>query len=746
MKTIYYSILLTIFLLLVSSCQPDSQKSSDAVKFADSILNEMTIEEKIGQLTLFTSGWDVTGPTLRDSYRDDILTGRCGNLFNAHTVKYNRELQEMAVNQTRLGIPLLFGYDVIHGHRTIFPIPLAESCSWDSVLVEKSAQLSALEASASGLNWTFNPMVDISRDPRWGRVAEGSGEDVFLGSIFARAKVRGYQGNDLSEKETIAACVKHFAGYGAPQAGRDYNTVDMSERVFLEDYLPPYAAAVNAGVATVMTSFNEIFGIPATANQYLLKDILRDRLGFKGMVVTDYTSINEMVQHGYATDVKHAAELALNAGVDMDMQGAAYYDYLETLLKEGRVKMEDVDQAVRNVLVLKYELGLFEDPFRYLDEEREKEIVLSESLLEHSVFAAERSMVLLKNESFRGERLLPIISPPSSIAVIGPMSTDKINLLGSWHASGTTEKMKNLEDALKSGFPSSRIKAAAGCSFYPGDRSGFNEALNLAKSSELVILAIGENFMQSGEAASRTDINLPGVQQELVEKIVATGKPVIAVIFAGRPLTINWISENIPAVLYAWQPGTMAAEAVVNVLSGRYNPSGKLTLTFPRSVGQIPVHYDVKNTGRPAEGNNKFLSRYIDSPNTPLFPFGYGLSFTTFEYSDPVLSDSMMDKNGSITCSVSIKNTGEYAGEEIVQLYIRDLVGSVTRPVLELKGFEKTMIEPGGEKTIQFTITEKDLRFYDSDLNYISEPGDFMLFVGPNSGDLKAVNFRLVGS
>ncbi|MBN1131586.1 MAG: glycoside hydrolase family 3 C-terminal domain-containing protein [Bacteroidales bacterium] len=732
-----------LLLLLAVSCDHPETGSAQKEKFIDSLLSEMTLEEKIGQLTLFTSGWDITGPVLNENYRQDILSGRCGNLFNAHTVAYNRELQRMAVEETRLGIPLLFGYDVIHGHRTIFPIPLAEACSWDPGMVKKTAALSAKEAAASGLNWTFNPMVDIARDPRWGRIAEGSGEDPLLGSLYAHARVEGYQGTDLSDVFTLAACVKHFAVYGAPQAGRDYHVVDLSERTIREVYLPPYKAAVDAGVATVMSSFNEINGVPVTASKAYLTDILRDKWGFKGMVVTDYTSINELIPHGVAEDLKHAGELAFRAGVDMDMQGSVFNDYLAELVNEGVFSEEDVNRAVKRVLALKYDLGLFDDPYRYLDEEREKAVLYSDELMEHALVAARKSMVLLKNEPVNGTPLLPVQQSVKKIALIGPLADNRVDVMGTWHASGDAGKVVTVEEGLRKKFPAASIKVLKGCDFTGNDMSGFRAAISLAGQSDLVILAIGENHQQSGEAASRTCLDLPGVQQQLLEKIHETGTPVVAVVFAGRPLTINWMDEHIPAILYAWHPGTRTGDAVADILSGDCNPSAKLAITFPRNVGQIPVFYNTKNTGRPFNAENKYTSKYLDALNEPLYPFGYGLSYSTFEYGTISPDKNSISAGDSLTVSVTVKNTGKCAGEEIVQCYVRDLVGSVTRPLKELKGFSKISLDPGEEKLVQFTITEDDLRFYDINMEYRAEPGEFRIYVGPHSQVDEYVTFTL---
>ncbi|MTI24354.1 glycosyl hydrolase [Fulvivirga kasyanovii] len=703
----------------------------------------MTLEEKIGQMTLYTSGWDVTGPTLNENYKEELKAGRVGALFNAHTVAYNTDLQKIAVEETRLGIPLLFGYDVIHGHRTIFPIPLAEACTWNMEIIKETARLSAKEAAASGLNWTFNPMVDISRDPRWGRVAEGSGEDPYLGSLIARARVQGYQGDDLSDPFTLMACVKHFAAYGAAQAGRDYHTVDMSDRVLRETYLPPYKAAIDAGVATVMTSFNEVDGVPASGNKYLLTEILRDEWGFDGFVVTDYTSINEMVPHGVVANEKEAAELAVNAGVDMDMQGSVFNDHLQKLVEEGKVEEKRIDEAVRKILEMKWRLGLFEDPYHYLDEAREKEVLFSKELMDHSLAVAKESIVLLKNDPVNSKKLLPVSKEVKSIALIGPLGDNQQDLLGTWHASGDAGKVVTVLQGLKNEFPDAKITYAQGAGFSGDDRKGFAEAVETARKADLVIMALGENYQQSGEAASRSEIGLPGVQQELLQAVHKTGKPVVALVMAGRPLTIEWIDESIPAVVNTWHLGTMAGQAIAEVLSGKYNPSGKLTMTFPRNVGQIPIFYNMKNTGRPFQAENKYTSKYIDVPNEPLYPFGYGLSYTTFTYNGLKLSKTEVTGNDSLEVEVTVENTGEYAGEEVVQLYIQDLVGSVTRPVKELKGFKKISLKPGESQVVKFTINPDDLKFYTRDMSFKAEPGDFMVTVGPNAAEGDTIKFSL---
>jgi len=704
----------------------------------------MTLEEKIGQMTLYTSGWDVTGPVLNASYRKDILTGRCGNLFNAHTVSYNRELQKIAVENTRLKIPLLFGYDVIHGYKTIFPVPLAEACSWDLELIEKSARLAAKEAASAGLNWTFAPMVDIARDPRWGRVTEGAGEDPYLGGLIAAARTRGFQGDSLSDPLTLAACVKHFAAYGAAEGGRDYGTVDMSERTLREVYLPPYHAAVKAGAATVMSSFNELFGSPATGSRFLLYQVLRKEWGFHGLVVTDYTSINEMVNHGYSMDEKQAGEQALTAGVDMDMQGGVYQNYLVQLVKEGKITESLIDQAVIRVLNLKYDLGLFDDPYRYLDDQREKDNTFSIEMMAHSLDIAQKSIVLLRNEPFNGARQLPLSPAVRRIALIGPLADNRIDMLGTWHAAGDETHVVTVLEGLKKAVSESQIIYTKGCETFGEDRAGFANAIRAASNADLVILAIGENYGQSGEAASRSILGLPGVQQELLEKIVATGKPVVVLLMAGRPLVIPWMAQHVPAILNTSHLGTRAGDAIADVLTGKYNPSGKLTMSFPQNEGQIPVYYSMKNTGRPLDPANKYTSKYLDIPNEPLYEFGYGLSYTSFKYSDLKLSSKQISMADTLTVTVEVTNTGFAAGEEVVQLYIRDLVGSVTRPVKELKGFKKLMLQDGETLSVKFTLSAGDLRFYTADLTYAAEPGKFRVMVGGSSVKCLEGGFELV--
>lgn len=723
---------------------PSPWTDPQANSLVDSLIKRMTLEEKIGQMTLFTSDWDVTGPSIKGNYEADIRAGKVGAIFNAYTAQYTRQLQQIAVEETRLKIPLIFGYDVIHGFKTIFPIPLAEASSWDMETIRKSARYSAREAAASGLHWTFNPMVDIARDPRWGRVAEGAGEDPYLGSLVAQARVRGYQGTDWSDPLTVLACVKHFAAYGAAQAGRDYGTVDMSERLLRETYLPTYHAAIEAGAATVMTSFNELDGVPATGNSFLLTDILRREWGFQGFIVTDYTSINEMVPHGIVANEAEAGVLAVQAGVDMDMQGAVFYNHLAESVRTGEVSEARIDEAVRRILLAKYLLGLFDDPYRYSDSTREQQVTFSDELMQHARQAGRESIVLLKNDSVQGQPLLPMASNVKNIALIGPLGDNQMDLLGTWHAAGDETKVVTLRQGLQEALPNATIRYAKGADFIGEDTSGFASARELAQAADLVIMAVGENYQQSGEAASRADLDLPGSQLALVKAMYQTGKPVVVVMIAGRPLTIPWMAEHIPAIVCAWHLGTMAGPAIADVLTGAYNPSGKLPITFPRSVGQIPIYYSMKNTGRPFSAENKYSSKYLDSSNEPLYPFGYGLSYTTFAYSDLTLNQAEITMGEELTVSVEVRNTGARAGEEVVQLYVRDLVGSVTRPVKELKGFRKIALQPEEAQEVTFTVTTDDLAFYTQNMAFQAEPGRFKVMVGPNSSEIKEKEFTLV--
>lgn len=732
------SIVALTFLLVVCSKPQDPQSRLD--QQVDSLMALMTLDEKIGQLTLFTSDMDQTGAFLRPEYQEDIRKGAVGAIFNAYGAEYTRKLQEMAVNETRLGIPLLFGYDVIHGHRTIFPMPLAEAASWDMEWIRRSAEVAAREASAEGLHWTFAPMVDIARDPRWGRIVEGSGEDTYLGSRIAEARVKGFQGEGIGELHTLVTTVKHFAAYGAAQAGRDYHTVDMSERQLRETYLPPFKAAIDAGALTVMTSFNDVSGVPASASRFLMTDILRGEWGFQGFVVTDYTAIMELLNHGVAEDPHHASQLALKAGVDMAMQDGYFQLTLADLVEQGRVTEEEINIATARVLRVKFQLGLFDDPYRYSDVEREKAEVMKPQNIQDARDMARRSMVLLKNEG----NLLPLSKSTRTIAVIGPLSEARRELIGSWSAAGDWAKSVTLLEGIKNAVPDARVIHAEGCDINCTSTSGFQAAVSAARQADVVILALGEGHWMSGEAASRADIGLPGRQQELAEAIHNTGKPVVAVLMNGRPLTINWLDENVPSILETWFLGTTAGDAIADVVFGDYNPSGKLPVTFPRAVGQIPIHYNVLPTGRPFKEQDKYTTKYLDVPNEPLYVFGYGLSYTTFEYGDVSLSASEFSSTDTLTVSVNVTNTGSVAGEEVVQLYIRDKVASISRPVKELKGFEKIMLQPGELKTVTFQLTADDLSFYKEDLSFGWEPGLFDIYVGGNSRDVGLAEVELM--
>ncbi len=743
-KKIVHFVLVAVPLALVFSlngCQEYSSGSADDSVEAkvDSVLSKMTLEEKIGQMTLYTSHFDQTGPTMNDDYLEDIKKGEVGAIFNAYGAEFNRDLQETAVEETRLGIPLLFGYDVIHGHKTIFPIPLGETASWDPDLMEETARVAALEASAQGLHWTFAPMIDISRDPRWGRIAESAGEDTYLNTVVARTKVRGFQGDALDSTSTLLSTAKHFAAYGGAKAGRDYHTVDISERTLREVYLPPFEASVEEGAGSFMTAFNEIGGVPATASEFLFTDILRDEWGFDGFVVSDYTAVNELMPHGVAKDSAEAGELAVKAGVDMDMQGAIYHEYLPDLVEEGVASEEEIDEAVRRILRYKFKLGLFDDPYKYSDEEREEELVLNEDHLDLARETARESMVLLKNE----DEVLPLDKDIGSLAVIGPLANNQEHLIGSWSAAGDDSDAVTLIDGVEEVASSqTQINYAKGVEIDSEDKSGFAEAVQTANQSDAVILALGEEKLMSGEAASRSEIDLPGVQQDLIREVLKTGKPVVLVLMNGRPLDLTWEDENVPAILETWFAGTQAGPAIADILFGDDNPSGKLPVTFPRSVGQVPIHYDMKNTGRPIS-DEKYTSKYLDISNDPLYPFGYGLSYTSFEYSDIELDKSEFSGSDSIEATVEVSNTGDREGEEVVQLYIRDMNASVTRPVKELKAFEKISLDPGESQDVSFTIDREDLAFYDIDMNWTAEPGEFTVFIGTNSEDVKEAEFVL---
>jgi beta-glucosidase len=723
--------IILLLAVVATACQSSKTTSTDPIDGrVDSVLNLMTLEEKVGQLTLYTSDWDVTGPSIRSGYKEDIKAGKVGAIFNAYTAKYTRELQEVAVKETRLGIPLFFGYDVVHGHKTIFPIPLGEAASWDLEAMERSQRVAAEEASAEGLHWAFAPMVDIARDPRWGRIMEGAGEDTWLGSRIAAARVKGLQGEGVGQLNSVAACVKHFAAYGAAQAGRDYHTVDMSERVLREVYLPPYKAAVEAGAATIMTSFNELDGTPATANKFLMDDLLRKEWGFRGFVVTDYTSIMEMLNHGNVADSADAAAATINAGVDMDMQAGFFQLKLPDLVKQGKVTEETLNTAVRRVLRVKFELGLFDDPYRYSNEEREKATIMKKEFRETSRDIARKSIVLLKNKG-----VLPLSKTTKTIAIIGPLGKSKIDMIGAWSAAGKGDSAVSIFEGIKAKIPSTRLLYAKGCNVNDDSTTYFAEAIRVARQADVVIMTVGEAAWMTGEASSRGILDLPGAQQKLVEEIHKTGKPVVVVLSNGRPLTIPWIDKNIPAIVETWFLGTEAGHAIADVLFGDYNPSGKLPVTFPYAIGQVPIFYNMKNTGRPRDPNNKYSSKYLDIPNDPLYPFGYGLSYSTFDYGAISINSN--------TFSIRVTNTGKVAGTETAQLYIRDLVGSVTRPVKELKGFQKITLGPGQFKDIVFTLTPEDLSFYRKDMSFGPEPGKFKVFIGTNSRDVKEADFEL---
>ena len=724
--------------------------SSQAMdSFISNLMSKMTLEEKIGQMNLPSIGFGVD---------EKIKKGLVGGVFNTYTPSAVRKLQQMAVRESRLGIPLIFGYDVIHGHKTTFPIPMGLACSWDMGLIERTARAAAAEASADGLNWTFSPMVDIARDPRWGRCTEGAGEDPVLGGMIARAMVRGYQGSSYADAKTVMACVKHFALYGAAEAGRDYNTVDMSKVKMYNDYLPPYKAAVDAGAATVMSSFNEVDGIPASGNKWLMTDLLRKQWGFGGFICTDYTAINEMIAHGMGDESK-VAELALNAGIDQDMVGELFLKYAADLVHAGKVPESQIDAACRRVLEAKYKLGLFDDPFRYINEERAKKEILSPDKLQLSREAATKSIVLLKNS----KQVLPL-NAEKRIAFIGPFVKDQRNLMGSWSAAGDSKNCVSLWKALETKYGADKFLFAKGCNIIDDaalitrlNHDGGNltldektpaqmidEAVQTAKKADVVVAVLGEPAAVSGEAASRSVIGLFENQVALLKALKATGKPIALVLMNGRPLTLSWEDSNMDAILETWFAGTEAGPAIVDVLFAEHNPSGKLTMTFPRNVGQIPIYYNHKNTGRPFDPADKYRSKYLDIPNDPLYPFGYGLSYTNFSYGDITLNTTSLKPGDVLTATTTVRNTGKSEGTETVQLYIRDMVGSITRPVEELKSFQKISLKPGESKTVEFKITSDDLRFYNSDLKFVAEPGDFKLFIGPNSRDLKETKFALI--
>ena len=747
--------------LLIFSCQPQPETSqtsgSDEIEQkVEDLLEQMTLDEKIGQLNQFTSQWEMTGPApenVDSMYIYNMLkNGQLGSMLNVSGVSAARKVQEWALDSSRLGIPLLLAYDVIHGYKTMFPIPLAEAASWDPELAKLSARVAAIEASAAGLHWTFAPMVDISHDARWGRVMEGAGEDPYLGSKMAYARVKGFQGDDLSAENTIAACAKHLAAYGFAESGRDYNTVVMGEERLQNMVLPPFKAALEADVATFMNAFNTINGLPATASSRLQRDLLKDEWNFDGFVVSDWNSIGELITHGVAADKKEAAKLALEAGSDMDMEGRVYIEALKELVEEGSVDESLIDESVRRILKVKFRLGLFDDPYKYLNPRREKNEILSEENLTAAREVAKKSIVLLKNQ----DEILPLQKSGKTIAVIGELAESKDVPLGSWRAQAVPNSAVSLLEGIQNAVDNqNNVLFAKGPDYVIGersfatelefnttDRSGMAEAKRAASRADVVVIALGEDCFQSGEGRSQTEITMKGLQDELLEEIYSVNKNVVVVLMNGRPLQINWMADNVPAIVEAWHLGSEAGNAIADVLFGDYNPAGKLPVSFPRDVGQLPLYYNHLSTGRPA-GGGVFWSHYTDELNEPLFPFGYGLSYTTFEYSNLQLSNDVLEQNGEITVSADVENTGDRPGEEVVQMYVRDLVGSLSRPVKELKGFEKISLEPGEQKQVSFKISVEDLAFYGASGEWKAEPGEFKLWVGPHSAKGLEGNFEL---
>ncbi|MCU4175191.1 beta-glucosidase BglX [Carboxylicivirga sp. N1Y90] len=755
-----YFIVLTVFALVaLSGCSSGGNQNSEEDRFIEDLLSKMTLDEKIGQLNQHTSRWEMTGPAPKadntQELFENIKAGKVGSMLNVIGAEATREAQKLAVENSRLGIPMIFGYDVIHGQKTMFPIPLAEAAAWDPELAKLSASIAAKEASAQGLHWTFGPMVDVGRDARWGRVMEGAGEDPYLASIISVARINGFQGDNLDDVATIAACAKHFAGYGFSEAGRDYNAVDLSRESLYNLVLPTFKASTEAGVATFMNAFNTIDGEPCTASDALMRDLLKGEWGFDGFVVSDWNSIGEMMEHGAAADLKESALRAIQGGCDMDMEALAYITHLQELVEEGKVDEKLIDDAVRRILRIKYRLGLFDDPYKYSDVEREKNSIYTEEHREASRKVARESIVLLKND----EAVLPISDKVKSIAVIGPLADDKDSPLGNWRAQAVANTAVSLLEGVEASVaPSVKVNYAKGCdlsigkrtfpdfmTFNETDRSGFKAAVKAAKKSDLVLLAIGEDCFQSGEGRSQTDIGLRGLQKELFDAVYAVNKNIVVVLMNGRPLAIPDVAVKAQAIVEAWHGGTEAGHAIADVLFGRYNPSGKLPMTFPRNVGQVPIYYNYKSTGRPtAEQPGQALwSCYTDSPNTPLYPFGYGLSYTNFHYSDFKLDKSSMSVNDELMCSVTISNNGSVDGKEVVQLYIQDLAAKYARPVKELKGFEKIELAVGESKELHFSLTQKELGYYMPNGQYVVEPGKFKVFVGGNSVETQELEFEI---
>ncbi|MBN2745826.1 MAG: beta-glucosidase BglX [Bacteroidales bacterium] len=758
-NTLFHLLFIAI-ILIFTSCE-HKEEISDKEQFINNLISQMTLEEKLGQMNLVTAGQITTGEYVSKDVHQNIKEGLVGGIFNVKSAEKIREIQDIAVNESRLKIPLLFGMDVIHGYETTFPIPLGLSCSWDTALIRKSARIAAIEATSDGINWTFSPMVDLSRDPRWGRVSEGSGEDPFLGSAIAQAMVKGYQQSELSSSTTLLSCVKHFALYGAPEGGRDYNTVDMSRIRMYNEYFPPYKAAIEAGAGSVMTAFNEVDGIPATGNKWLLTEVLRNQWGFKGFVISDYTSLDEMMEHGMG-NLQQVSALALNAGLNMDMVSEGFLTTLKESLDDGIISMETIDESVRLILSAKYDLGLFEDPYKYLNSKNNKSIIFNKEHRNTARKIASQSIVLLKNE----EKILPL-KKVKNIALIGPLAHTRQNMAGTWSVATNLDSCISVLDGLQYfAGDSITLNYAKGSNLTNDSILELNatmfgrelkrnqsntellkEALFIANQSDIIIAALGESSEMSGESSSRTNIQLPDAQQHLFNELIKTGKPVILLLFTGRPLVLNNEDKKAKAILNVWFPGTEAGLAIADVLFGHVNPSGKLTTTFPRSVGQIPIYYNHKNTGRPLENNEgrfeKFKTNYLDERNEPLYPFGFGLSYTEFEYSNMQLSKRIVRQNDSLEVSIEVKNTGNYDGYEVVQLYVRDFVGTITRPVKELKGFKKIFIEKGNTKTLRFVLTTDDLKFYNYNLDFVVETGKFSVMIGPNSRDLTSMEFKL---
>ena len=758
-KLVFLYIFLTGFIFSCTELFSNGNSTDDLRSLdqkVETLLSKMTLEEKIGQMNQYNGFWDFTGPAPKGGHAEkkyeDLKNGLVGSMLNVRGVKDVTAVQKVAVEESRLGIPLIIGFDVIHGYKTISPIPIAEAASWDLAAIKRSAEMAALESSAAGINWTFAPMVDISRDARWGRVMEGAGEDPYLGSKIAEARVNGFQGNNLSLNSTIAACAKHFAAYGFAEGGRDYNTVDIGTSTLYNMVFPPFIAAKNAGVKTFMNSFNELNGVPATGNKYLQRDILKEKWAYDGFIVSDWGSITEMIAHGHAKDGQHAAELALNAGSDMDMESYLYVKHLGDLVDDKKVDLNFIDDATRRILKVKYELGLFDDPYKYCDLEREKEITGSKEINDAALDIAKKSIVLLKNKN----NLLPLKKEGQKIALIGALATDKTSPLGSWRIAADDDTAISVFEGLNQ-YSGNTIAYSKGADLTYGktefvtelninttDKSEFKKAKEIAKNADVVVMVLGEHGFQSGEGRSRTSLDLPGVQQELLEEIFSVNPNIVLVLNNGRPLTINWADENIPAIVEAWQLGTQSGHAIAQVLYGDYNPSGKLPMTFPRNVGQVPLYYNYKNTGRPnlPGPDSVFWSHYNDEENTPLYPFGYGLSYSTFKYSNLSVTNNF-EKNSKIEISIAVKNIGDVEGKEVVQLYIRDKYASITRPVKELRGFELLNLKAGETKVAKFELTEKELGFYDNQGKWIFERGEFEVFVGGNSQTQNKKSFEI---